>query len=654
MASELDKLCVNTIRLLGVDMINKANSGHPGIVLGSAPIVYTLFTRHMNIDPSNPTWFNRDRFVLSAGHASAMLYALYHLCGFNISIDDLKNFRQYNSKTPGHPEYKFTDGVEMTTGPLGQGIATSVGMALAEDFLANKFNVENLKPVDHYTYVLCGDGDLQEGIAQEAISLAGHLNLKKLILLYDSNDIQLDGEVELANTEDVSSKFRAMGWNYTKVEDGNDIDSIDSAISEAKESNKPTLIEIKTIIGFGSPDCGTNACHGKPLGEDNTKILKQTLNYNYNAFEVDPKVYENFKKLVYENGKDRDNYYNQMLSIYQVKHNDKYLEFEKHVYNDFKFDSSKLTTYPIGTKESTRKILGAYLDEYSRQNASLIGGSADLTSSTFVRGLDGNYEPTFKYGRNIRFGVREHAMGAVVNGINLHGGLKSFGAGFFVFSDYMKPAIRLAALMHLPSIFIFSHDTVCVGEDGPTHEPIEHFAMMRSIPNLNVIRPADAKEVEGALEIAINSKTTPTIITTSRQGLPMLEHTNKDEVYNGAYVVYQSASNFDGILISSGSELAIAIDTAKLLEKDGYSIRVVSMPSPYLFDKQSDWYKEQILPKNCTKRLAIEMGATMPWYKYACNVKGIDTFGISAPISHMHEHFGFTKEALAEIYKNIK
>lgn len=654
MASELDNLCVNTIRLLGVDMINKANSGHPGIVLGSAPIVYTLFTRHMNIDPANPSWFNRDRFVLSAGHASAMLYALYHLCGFNISMDDLKNFRQYNSKTPGHPEYKFTDGVEMTTGPLGQGIATSVGMALAEDFLANKFNIDNLKPVDHYTYVLCGDGDLQEGIAQEAISLAGHLNLKKLILLYDSNDIQLDGEVELANTESVSGKFIAMGWNYSRVEDGNDIDSIDKAIASAKESDKPTIIEIKTVIGFGSPDSGTNSCHGKPLGEANTKVLKQTLKYKYDAFEVDPKVYENFRKLVYEKGQDRDNYYNQMLSIYQTKHNGKFQEFEKHIYNDFKFDSSKLPVYPLGTKESTRKILGAYLDEYSRQNASLIGGSADLTSSTFVRGLDGNYEPLFKYGRNIRFGVREHAMGAVVNGINLHGGLKSFGAGFFVFSDYMKPAIRLAALMELPSIFIFSHDTVCVGEDGPTHEPIEHFAMMRSIPNLNVIRPADAKEVEAALEIAMNSKKTPTVITTSRQGLPMLEHTDKNSVYKGAYVVYETNSHFDGILISSGSELSIAIDTAELLEGQGYSIRVVSMPSPFLFDKQTEQYKEQVLPQKCTKRLAIEMGATMPWYKYANNVKGIDTFGISAPISHMHEHFGFTKEALAQTYKNIK
>ncbi len=654
MASELDKLSVNTIRLLGVDMINKANSGHPGIVLGSAPIVYTLFTRHMNVDPENFSWFNRDRFVLSAGHASAMLYALYHLCGFNISIDDLKNFRQYNSKTPGHPEYRHTDGVEMTTGPLGQGLATAVGMAIAEDFLGNKFNLTNLRPIDHYTYVLCGDGDLQEGISQEAVSLAGHLKLNKLIVLYDSNDIQLDGEVELANTENTKAKFESMGWSYLKVEDGNDIDAIDEAISHAKELDTPTLIEVKTIIGYGCPDSGTNACHGKPLGEANTAELRKNLGYNYAPFEVDSRVYANFRKLVYDKGVERDNYYNQMLSLYHTKYPEKYNELQKYIFNDFSVDLTKLKEYPVGTKESTRKILGNYLDEYSSQDLTLIGGSADLISSTFVRGLDGNYEPNFKLGRNIRFGVREHAMGAIVNGINLHGGLKAYGAGFFVFSDYMKPAIRLAALMQVPSIFIFSHDTVCVGEDGPTHEPIEHFAMMRSIPNLNVIRPADANEVKGALEIALNSKKTPTVITTSRQGLPMLEHTDKNKVYKGAYVVYETNSNFDGILISSGSELSIAIDTAKLLEQEGYSIRVVSMPSPYLFDKQDAKYKEQVLPNSCMKRLAIEMGATMPWYKYASNVKGIDTFGISAPIGVMHEHFGFTKEALAKDYKNIK
>ena len=654
MTNEIDNLCVNTIRLLGVDMINKANSGHPGVVLGSAPIVYTLFSRHINIDPENPDWWDRDRFVLSAGHASAMLYALYHLSGFKISMDDLKNFRQYGSKTPGHPEYGFTDGVEMTTGPLGQGISTAVGMALAEKYLAHHFNQENLKPFDHYTYVLCGDGDLQEGITQEAVSFAGHLKLNKLIVLFDSNDIQLDGDVDLANTENVELKFKSMGWNYEKVNDGNDLDAVDAAIAKAKESDKPTIIEVKTIIGFGSPDEGTNICHGKPLGDDKTLELKRRLNYNYGPFEVDKAVYEHFRKVVLERGANTHNYWSEMLRTYQVKYPNQYKELNQFMFNQFDIDYTTFPKYEAGSKESTRKILGAMLDEYSRQMGNLIGGSADLTPSTFVRGLDGNFEPTFLAGRNIRFGVREHAMGAIVNGINLHGGLKSFGSGFFVFSDYMKPAMRLSALMNIPSIFIFSHDTVCVGEDGPTHEPIEHFSMLRSIPNFDVIRPADANEVAGALDIAIHSEHTPTCITTSRQGLPVLDSTDAAKVRQGAYVVYETNDKYDGILISSGSELSIAIETAKLLEKDGLSIRVVSMPSPFLFDRQPEEYKERILPSNCQKRLAIEMGATMPWYKYSRNVKGIDTFGISAPISYMHKHFGFTPEDLAKDFLNIK
>lgn len=651
---EIDKLSIDTLRLLGVEMINKANSGHPGIVLGSAPIVHTLFTRHMNIDPTNPQWWDRDRFVLSAGHASALLYSLYHLCGFNISLEDLKNFRQYNSPTPGHPEYGYVPGVEMTTGPLGQGISSAVGMALAEKYLAAHFNKEAVKVMDHYTYVLCGDGDLQEGIAQEAISFAGHLALNKLIVLYDSNDIQLDGEVELANTENVKGKFEAMGWNYSLVKDGNDIDSIDLAISNAKLSSKPTIIEIKTIIGYGSPDCGTNICHGKPLGPDKTKELRKTLGYKYDAFVVPQEVYDFYKKNVIERGVSASRVWTENLHVLHSKYPSLYKELNDFFFNSFEVDYSKFKQYGEDESESTRKIVGQYLDEFSRQCGNLIGGSADLTPSTFVKGADGNFEPNFLFGRNIRFGVREHAMGAIVNGINLHGGLKAFGSGFFVFSDYMKPAIRLSSLMKLPSIFIFSHDTVCVGEDGPTHEPIEHFAMLRSMPNCNVIRPADAKESFAAVDIAIHSTSTPTVITTSRQGLPQLQGTSASGVRQGAYVVYQTSDKYDGILISSGSELAIAVDTAKLLEKDGLSIRVVSMPSPFLFEKQTDAYKEQILPSSCQKRLAIEMGATMPWYKYSRNVKGIDDFGISAPIKYMHKHFGFTPEDLAKDFKKIK
>ncbi len=652
MINNIDNLCVNTLRLLGVDMINKANSGHPGIVLGAAPIVHTLFTRHLNINVEDTEWSNRDRFILSAGHGSALLYAVNHLSGYDISIDDLKNFRQYGSRTPGHPEYKHTPGVEMTTGPLGQGIASACGMALAEKYLANHFNKDSLKIVNHYTYVLCGDGDLQEGVAQEAISFAGHLKLNKLIVLYDSNDIQLDGEVSLANSENTKLKFESMNWAYDFVADGNDIDAIDKAIIKAKTSDKPTLIEIKTVIGYGTNDSGTNLIHGKPVGEAQTKVLRENLSYTYEPFEVAEEVYEYYLKNVKTRGIERSNNWAQILSDYHKKYNDLYQEFTSYLTNSFTFDYSKLKEYPNG--ESTRKILGAYLDEYSRQIPNLIGGSADLTPSTFVKGADGNFEANFLSGRNIRFGVREHAMGAIVNGINLHGGLKSFGSGFFVFSDYMKPAIRQAAIMNLPSLFIFSHDTVCVGEDGPTHEPIEHFAMFRSIPNLNVMRPADYKEVRACLDIALNSQSTPSVITTSRQSLPTVELSSEEKTRFGAYVVYQTNKKFDGILISSGSELSIALDTAKALESDGYSIRVVSMPSMYLFDKQSDKYKEEVLPSSITKRLAIEMGASMPWYKYAKYVKGIDTFGISAPISYMHKHFGFDVESLTKLYKTLK
>lgn len=652
MENNIDNLCVNTIRLLGVEMINKANSGHPGIVLGSAAIIHTLYTRHLNINVKEVDWWNRDRFILSAGHGSAMLYAINHLAGYDITIEDLKSFRQYQSRTPGHPEYKHTEGVEMTTGPLGQGIASACGMALAEKYLANHFNKDNLNIVDHYTYVLCGDGDLQEGIAQEAISFAGHTNLSKLIVLYDSNDIQLDGEVNLANSENTKLKFESMSWDYQLVKDGNDIEAIDKAICNAKKSNKPSLIEIKTIIGYGCPDSGTNLIHGKPLGEANTKALRENLGYDYAPFEVDSEVYDFYKENVEKRGIEANQVWSNKLREYHTKFSDKYNEFVNFMTYSFKFDYSKLKEYPNG--ESTRKILGAYLDEYSNQLPNLIGGSADLTPSTFVKGADGNFEADFLNGRNIRFGVREHAMGAIVNGINLHGGLKAFGAGFFVFSDYMKPAIRQAAIMKLPSIFIFSHDTVCVGEDGPTHEPIEHFAMLRSIPNLNVMRPADYKEVRACLDIAINSISTPSVITTSRQALPTLEHTDSTAARFGAYVVYEACKNIDGILISSGSELSIAIDTAKALEKENIFVRVVSMPSPYLFDNQEEEYKESVLPSSITKRLAIEMGASLPWYKYAKYVKGIDTFGISAPISYMHKHFGFDVESLTEFYKNLK
>lgn len=651
--SELEQLSINTLRMLGVDAINKAKSGHPGIVLGAAPMAFSLFTKHIKLDPNDPTWFNRDRFVLSAGHGSALLYSLLHLCGFKVSIEDLKNFRQKGSMTPGHPEYRHTEGVEMTTGPLGQGISTAVGMALAESHLAYKFNKEDIKIVDHNTYVLCGDGDLEEGISMEAMSLAGHLKLNKLIVLYDSNDIQLDGEVALTNTDSIRLKAEGMNWNYIKVNDGNDIEAISDAIIEAKKSDKPSIIEVKTVIGFGAPNSGESAVHGAPLGEENTALLRKNLGYSYAPFEVDPSVYTYFNEHVVDRGDDLNTNWNIALDSYKKKYPEDFKLFEQYMNDDFKVISQNLPTYEVGSKESTRKILGKMLDQINADMPNTIGGSADLTPSTFVKGANGNFEFDSKGGRNIKFGVREHAMAAIVNGINLHGGLKSFGAGFFVFSDYMKPALRLAAIMQLPSIFIFSHDTVCVGEDGPTHQPIEQLTMLRSIPNFNMIRPADATEVKAALEVAFESKFTPTSICTTRQPVLNMSVTSEEGLKKGAYVVHDY-KDITGIIISCGSELELSINVAKELEKSGERVRVVSMPSMYLFNKQSDEYKESILPKNVTKRLAVEMGLSMPWYRYASNVYGIDTFGISSPLKFIHEHYGFTVENLVNVYKNIK
>ncbi|MGM9971949.1 MAG: transketolase [Anaeroplasmataceae bacterium] len=650
-----EQLAINTLRMLGVDAINKAKSGHPGIVLGAAPMAYTLFTRHMRVNPQNVSWFNRDRFVLSAGHGSALLYSMLHLCGYNVTIDDLKNFRQLGSKTPGHPEYGHTEGVEMTTGPLGQGISTAVGMALAECYLANKFNKTDIQIVDHNTYVICGDGDLEEGIAMEAASLAGHLKLGKLIVLYDSNDIQLDGEVNLTNTDSIKMKFEGMNWEYILVEDGNDIDEIDKAISQAKLStDKPTIIEIKTVIGFGAPNCGESAVHGAPLGEDNTKALRKNLEYTYDPFVVSDSVYDIFKDKVANRGENENSKWNIRLEAYGKKYANELKEFDKILDDGYKINPKTLPVYEAGSKESTRKILGKILDQISIDLPNAIGGSADLTPSTFVKGANGNFEHDTKHGRNIKFGVREHAMAAMVNGINLHGGLKGFCAGFFIFSDYMKPAMRLAAIMQVPSIFIFSHDTVCVGEDGPTHQPIEQLTMLRSIPNFNMIRPADATEVTAALKLAFESKKTPTSICTTRQAVLNMSCTSEEGVRKGAYIVLEPETKPTSIIISCGSELELSINVAKELNAQGESVRVVSMPSMYLFEAQSAKYKESILPSNITKRLAIEMGHSMPWYKYASNVFGIDTFGVSSPISHIHEYFGFTKDNLVSVFKNIK
>lgn len=651
--SVIDLKCINTLRVVGAEMIHKANSGHPGIVLGAAPMVHTLFTRHLNINCQDEQWFNRDRFVLSAGHGSALLYLLLHLSGFAIGMDDLKNFRQKGSITPGHPEYGHTPGVEITTGPLGQGLASAVGLAIAESYLSAKFNKNDLSIIDHYTYVLCGDGDLQEGIAMEAMSLAGHLGLKKLIVLYDSNDVQLDGEVSLVNTEDTQMKVEAMGWQYLKVEDGNNVDDIDKAIAFAKGSTtKPTLIEIKTIIGYGAPNSGESSVHGKPMSTEDIQALRKFLGYTAPEFEIVDAVKEFYDTNVVKRGYDANSSWNHQLIQYAREYPQDYKLLCDFMYNEVKLsDYEGMPSYEIGTKESTRKVMGKLLDWLSIKLPNIIGGSADLTASTMVKGADGIYGQANPLGRNIKYGVREHAMAAITNGITLHGGLKGFCSGFFVFSDYLKPAVRLAAIMHLPSLFFFSHDTVCVGEDGPTHQPVEHLTMFRSMPNTNVFRPADAVEMTSAMLLAFAETDCPTVIVSSRQTLLNLDCTNFEGVSKGAYIAFEPKGTPGYALITCGSELTLCIDVAKRLEQEQIFVRVVSMPSMFLFEKQSKEYKEAVLPKRMKKRMAVEMGSSMSWYKYASKVHGIDVFGSSMPLKCIHEEYGFTVE---EIYKEFK
>lgn len=630
MNKEIDNLAVNTIRNLSVNMINCAKSGHPGIALGAAPIIHTLFARHLVFDPKNPDWQNRDRFILSAGHGSSMLYAMLHLAGYKVSIEDLKQFRQLGSLTPGHPEVYHTPGVEATTGPLGQGIAMGVGMAIAEENLRAQTN----GLIDHYTYVLCGDGCFQEGVAMEACSLAGRLALGKYIILFDSNDIQLDGPTKMAVNEDIKKKFEAMGFDYFLVKDGNDVEAIDKAIKKAKKTSKPSLIEIKTIIGYGSPKAGDAAVHGSPLKEEEIASLNANLNYQLAPFEVSEDVYKLYKRSANKN--------HRAFKAWKDAYNNSAKLFDK---KEFNYD---FPVYPLDFSDATRNVCKTCFNIAGKENKLLIGGCADLAKTTFAIGEDGDFDINNRGGRNIRYGVREHAMGAIVNGLTLSG-MRGFGGGFFVFSDYLKPAIRLAALMNIPSLFIFSHNSIMVGEDGPTHQPIEHFAMLRSIPNLNVFNPCDANEFNYAFKYYLNHNN-PTVITSTRQKVSTLANTSYESLSKGGYIIAKETAKLEGIIIAAGSEVELAL---KAKEQLGNGIRVVSMPSMFLFDKQSEKYQNEVLPKG-VKVAAIELAHPMPWYKYTPNVFGVSRFGLSAKPNDAIKALGFDVEHFVQFYNDIK
>ncbi|MFP4077672.1 MAG: transketolase [Bacillota bacterium] len=643
---------INTLRFLGLDQTNEAQSGHPGIVLGAAPVVYQLFKEHMKATPKKSDWFDRDRFVLSAGHGSALLYALNHLVGYNVTLDDLKGFRQRGSITPGHPEYGLTDGVEATTGPLGQGIAMSVGMAIAEANLRARFNKEGLDVVDHYTYTLAGDGDLQEGVAQEALSLAGHLGLNRLIVLYDSNDVQLDGPVEDAYSEDTEKKVEAIGFAYQRVDDANDLKAVSKAIDKAKNQDKPSFIEIKSIIGYKSSVAGTNTAHGKPVGEEEADKLRKAFDYPYGKFEVPKSSYEDFEKTFKARGDEALEAWKETMKTYEAKHPEDYKALKSIIDGTIDLDFDTLFgDAPIGTKEATRKTMGELLDAISEQIPAMIGGSADLSSSTKVTGPDGNFTVKNLKGRNINFGVREHAMAAIVNGLTLHG-MRAYSGGFMIFSDYMKPALRLSALQHLPATFIFTHDSVAVGEDGPTHEPIEQLSVFRATPNMNTLRPANAKEVRHALRFALEAKDTPTAIVLTRQDVETLNDVSYEAFKQGAYIA-SDKEDFEGILIATGSEVELAIKAQEKLSEKGINVRVVSMPSQELFNAQPEAVRERILPSSVTKRLAVELGSPQSWYRYASNVYGLERFGLSAPGEDVLDALGFTPEALADHYESL-
>ncbi|RSL34908.1 transketolase [Salibacterium salarium] len=661
-----DKLAVQTIRTLSMDAVENAQSGHPGMPMGAAPMAYTLWSRFFKTNPQKPDWINRDRFVLSAGHGSMLLYSLLHLSGYDLTMDDIKQFRSWGSKTPGHPESGDTPGVDATTGPLGQGVAMAVGMAMAERKLASTYNEQDAELINHYTYSICGDGDLMEGVSAESASLAGHLKLGKLIVLYDSNDISLDGDLNRSFSEDPAKRFESYGWHVQRVEDGEDMEAIEKAIKEAQtNSDKPSFIEVKTIIGFGAPNkSGSAASHGAALGEEEVKLAKQAYGWPFEEpFFVPDAVYSRFQDMIAKPGKQQFENWQNELSQYEVNYPDKAASFQKAIHGELPADwDVSLPTYSEDDKpKATRATSGEMIQAIASAVPEFLGGSADLGGSnkTHINDTNDFGAPTYD-GKNIWFGVREFAMAAAMNGMALHGGLKIFGGTFFVFSDYLRPAIRMAAIMELPVNYVFTHDSIAVGEDGPTHEPIEQLPSLRAMPGLSVIRPADGNETRAAWKQALQSNDHPTALVLTRQNLPVLAGTEsqaEEGVKKGAYIVKEAKnSEPDAILLASGSEVSLAIEAQQLLEQDNISTRVVSMPSWDLFDAQEKSYRQEIIPPHVKARLAVEMASPFGWERYTGDYGdtfGINTFGASAAGPEVVAQYGFTPERVANKLKEL-
>ena len=658
MNTDLMKLTANTIRGLSIDAIQKANSGHPGLPMGMADVASVLFNEHLKFNPKNPNWFDRDRFVLSGGHGSMLLYSLLHLYGYDLSMDDIKEFRQWHSKTPGHPEVQDTAGVETTTGPLGQGLANAVGMALAESIIAAKYNTDT-EIINHYTFTMAGDGDLEEGISHEVCSFAGHNKLGKLILFYDSNHITIDGNTGLTYSDDVKKRFESYHWQVLET-DGQNYNEIHKAISKAKaENDKPTIIICNTTIGFGSPNkAGTSGIHGSPLGEEEIILTKENLGISTEKFYVPQEVYD-FTQETIKKGIEAERIWNINFESYKDNNKDAAKELQNLI--EGKIPDFKISEFEAGTKLATRASSGKVIEELAEQLPMLIGGSADLTPSNKTKvKSQSEYSPNNRWGNYIHYGIREFGMAAVMNGIALHGGLIPYGGTFFVFSDYMRSAMRMAALMGIRVIYVLTHDSIGLGEDGPTHQPVEHLSSLRVIPNMTVFRPMDANETAAAWKLALNNTEGPSTLVLTRQGLTTVKRNGRDfaDISNaekGAYAVSDDV-DFDVILMASGSEVEIALEAKERLNKDGIEVRVISFLSQELFDKQSDDYKKTILPSYADKRIAVEAGSSMSWYKYVGDkgkIIGIDNFGASAPYEVLYEKYGITAEAVYNAAKKL-